>query len=460
MALYFLSIILTTLVTVTLLFFFTVGRPLARDIHAQLRNHTHYLASLVRDVTRGPELVRAFDRFSDHYGFDIALFDHNRHKIVSSSSIKDQKIELRDTMFDRMNEQGIFVQSSHFGRPLIYMLPVVQGSVPLEYLYITKRFPETGNSITFLSGLALIGILLTLAVYPLSKSITRPLTQLTRDLEKIAAGQFNEVPNSVRKDEVGELIRGLRAMSQSVNRMIQSKKQLLADISHELCSPLARIRVGTELIKDATVNEKSKRYLENIDNDIASMDHLIGNLSAFSRMNLPGFALNITVITPHDLVKDIRAVYLPSADMQQINLDIRITGVFSTFTGDYERLKQVFSNLMDNAFHYSHPNESIFIGAEETHDSICFFVEDQGPGVPDTDAEKIFEPFYRVDFSRNRDLGGTGLGLAISRKIMELHGGKLIYSRTRGRTRFTFNLKKSMTPEKQITKERNHHDET
>lgn len=444
MALYFLSIIVTTLAAVTILFYFTVGRPLARDIHAMLRSHVQYLASMIKDSDLrhedGQILIRSLDRFTDYYGFDIVLFDRDSHRIMSSSSLKDKTITLTDAMIERMKQQELFVQSSHFGRPLIYMVPVVLDTKVIRYLYITKHYPENRKPLAFLSGLALIGCLLILAVYPLSKGITRPVTRLTRDLEKIAAGQFNEIPDSTRKDEIGTLIRGYRSMSQSLNIMIQSKKQLLADISHELCSPLARIRVGTELIKDISSSEKSGRYLENIENDIASMDHLIKNLTVFSQMNLPGFPLNRKPVSPHDLVTTIQELYLPTAERQQIRLSVRNVEDSLWIIGDFERLKQVFTNLMDNALRYSNPGCVIGLGAEENDKRLCFFVEDQGPGVPDTDTEKIFDPFYRVDFSRNKNLGGSGLGLAISKKIIELHGGTLGYSRNHERTRFTFCL--------------------
>lgn len=442
MTLYFCGIIMATLAAVALLFFFTVGRPLAREVHAMLRSHTTYLASLVQGMETHPPdphlLVRAFDRFNEHYGFDIALFDGDRRLIASSSSLAGQSIEITAPMINSMNRQGRYVQSSHFGRPLIYMSPVESDSHSAGYLYITRRFPENRTLVLFLGGLFLIGVLLTLAVYPLSKGITLPLTRLTQDLEKIASGQFDEVPVTSRRDEIGELIRGYRAMSQSVNQMMLSKKQLLADISHELCSPLARIRVGTELIKERAGEGKVKHYLENIENDITTMDHLIANLAAFSQMNLPGFSLARQNISPEDLVQVIRDLYLPLAETRQIHLILQNTGLLHPFHGDFERLKQVFSNLMDNALRYTAPGGVIGLGAEAQGRKICFFVEDQGPGVPESDREKIFEPLYRVDFSRNRALGGAGLGLAISRKIVELHGGELRYSRTNDQTRFTF----------------------
>lgn len=447
MALYFMGIIITTLVAVAFLVFFTVGRPLAHDIHTMLRSHTRYLAEVIKDanqpISNNPDLTDAFDRFTRAYGFDIALFDSKHLIIGGSSSLYKTTIQVSADMFEKSDQKGIFVQSSHFSRPLIYMLPVTLSSGEPSYLYISKHFPGNKAIFGFLTGLALLGLLLTLAVYPLSKSITRPVTRMTRDLEKIAAGRFEHLPDSNRKDEIGELIRGYRSMSQSLNSMISSKKQLLADISHELCSPMARIRVGTELIKEKASGEKVHKYLTNIENDIASMDRLIGNLAEFSKMNLPGYALKKEPFDPGDLVSMIMSLYQPIMEKRGIRLSRHVSATSSPVYGDVEQLKQVFCNLVDNALRYTGINGDIGLGAGQGDNSVCFFVEDRGPGVPDSDREKIFEPLYRVDFSRNRELGGAGLGLALSRKIMELHKGSLDYSRDAGRTRFTFCIDKN-----------------
>lgn len=440
LALYFVGIITVTLLAVSLLFYFTEGKPLAREVHASFRSHTQYLATLIRDEEARHHNIQAlagdFDRFTAHYHFEIALFNTHRQRIIASSSLEDKSIELSEAMFERMDQAGIFVQSSHFGRPLIYMLPVELKSGKIIYLFITKNFQRTTQPLTFLGGLALIGLLLTLAAYPLSKNITRPLTLLGRDFEKIAAGKFQEVPESARKDEIGRLIRGYRAMSRSVCHMIHSRRQLLSDISHELCSPLGRIRVGIELVKERTGDKASQGYLERIETDIASMDHLIDNLAAFSRMNLPDFSLDKRLIGPRTLVEEIRDLYLPSSAKMNIRLATKIDAGLPDIQGDFERLKRVFTNLMDNALRHTDTQGEICLGAEQQGDALCFFVENQGPGVPESDVEKIFEPFYRVDSSRNRDLGGTGIGLALSRKIVELHGGQLCYTRSQGRTRF------------------------
>lgn len=445
MAVYFSGIIATTLVAAALLFFFTMGRPLAHDIHTMLRNHTRYVGALVKDTAGASQDMKSvsasLNLYSANYGFDVAIINTKKHPVVLSPGFQEKDITLTPTMFQSIERKGLFVQKSHFGRPLIYMFPQVLEDGTLVYIYISKHFRENRSFFPFLIGIALLGCFLIAAVYPLSRNITRPLSELSKSLSSISRGEFTDTPpSSSRSDEIGQVLTVFRHMSQSVDHMIQSKKQLLADISHELCSPLARIRVGTELIRDASSDEKTHRYLQHIENDICSMDHLIMNLSVYSRLNLPGFTLSLNVFNPLNLISHIVSQYQPTAEKKGIVILNDIQDNLSTLTGDFERLKQVFSNLMDNALRYTERDGQIVVGAALEDESMIFFVEDSGPGVPYEFREKIFEPLFRVDTSRNQDAGGSGLGLAISKKIIELHAGLIAYSRHSEMTRFTFRL--------------------
>lgn len=452
MAVYFSGIIATTLVAVSLLFFFTMGRPLAHDIHTMLRNHTRYVGALVKDTAGTSQDMKSVSAsvnlYSANYGFDVAIINTNKHPVVLSPGLQEKDITLTPTMFRSMEKKGLFVQKSHFGRPLIYMFPQHLEDGTLVYIYISKHFTENRSFFPFLIGIALLGCFLIAAVYPLSRNITRPLSELSMSLSSISRGEFTDIlPASSRSDEIGQVLTVFRHMSQSVDHMIQSKKQFLADISHELCSPLARIRVGTELIRDASSDEKTHRYLQNIENDICSMDHLIMNLSVYSRLNLPGFTLSLNVFNPLDLINHIVSQYRPTAVKKGVSILNDLPENLPKLTGDFERLIQVFSNLMDNALRYTERGGQIFVGGIVDDKSMAFFVEDSGPGVPEAFCEKIFEPLFRVDTSRNQDSGCSGLGLAISKKIIELHGGLIAYSRHSEMTRFTFRLPLHQTPD-------------
>lgn len=441
MALFVSGIIATTLLAVMLLFYFTLGKPLARDIHAMLKNHTRYLGTLVRDAADTGAMERAIHGFAHSYGFHVIVFDEKGKPLISETAAGHPAVVITPPMFLQMKDRGTFIQRGHFGRPLIYMFPVRLQDGTVRVVALARKFSENRLLLAFPAGLLVLGLTLMAAVYPLSRHITQPLTRLGQSLERIALGEFHESPDAgERNDEIGGVLRLFNHMSRSVEQMIQAKKQLLADISHELCSPLARIRVGTELIRDSEPDEKTLNRIQRIENDIDSMDHLVMNLSAYSKLNLPGVSLEMKAFSPEDLIRHMDRQYRFTAEKKKIHLECRVPDRLPTASGDVESLKQVFSNLLDNALRYTEKEGRVILGVWAETQNLVFYVEDSGPGLPGPFREKIFEPLFRVDVSRNQDSGGSGLGLAISKRIVELHGGTLECTGEAGATRFTFRL--------------------
>ncbi|ABW67124.1 histidine kinase [Desulfosudis oleivorans Hxd3] len=445
-AINFIMLLAAAMVAVTLWFYITVGRPVARDVHTMLRSHNGFIGSMVETCIKSnaPEedFLNFFQLVSGRLGVETALLNAAGEPILASDALAKKRLELPERWVADVRQKGLFVQSSHSGKPVVYVTPLHgPGNDPL-YLYSARHFSTHKHHVAFLAGLLVIGAVLAGAVYPLSKSITRPLSDLTRGLEKMSAGDFNAVPAYARKDEIGTLFRVFREMSLSVDAMIRSSKQLLADISHELCSPLTRIRLGTELLHKHVSGDRAANYLKGIETEIVSMDRLVANMAAYSGMNLPGFTPSMGRISPWRLVAGVHERYLPVAEVQNIHLAADGDRELPEIEGDRELLTQVFVNLLDNAFRHTPAGGTITIGAENAGDRVRFFVSDTGPGVPEADRERIFEPLYRVDPSRNSETGGAGLGLAIARKIVTLHMGDIDCARENGITRFGFRIKK------------------
>ncbi len=310
------------------------------------------------------------------------------------------------------------------------------------YLYTSRQLAGDRHHLAFLAGVLVIFCLLAAAVYPLSRSITRPLSRLTGSLERIAAGDFAAAPDSRRTDEIGRLFDVFREMSRSVHGMIRSSRQLLADMSHELRSPLTRMRLGTELLRQTVSGDKAERHLAGIETEIETLDRLVSSMAAYSRMNLPGFVLSPEPVDPGELAAEAKERYLPLAESRQVELKLALDPDLRQIVADAELLRQVFDNLLDNALVHTRAGGRITIGVRHQGDRACFFVADTGPGVPHEHRERIFEPLYRVDPARNAATGGAGLGLAIARQIVDLHGGKIEYRPGENETGFYFTLNK------------------
>src|SRR4030095_1381755 len=246
-------------------------------------------------------------------------------------------------------------------------------------------------------------------LYFLIRRLLGPLKDLSLAVNKIGEGDYNVKVPVTRKDEFGELADSINQMSLKISNSIKSKEQLLIDVSHELRSPLTRVKLGLEV-------GSSK---EKIEEDINEMERMVTGLlenyradTSFANLkteNTDVADLLLDTISEYDAIHRIRF----NRPDHEINLNI-----------DSDKMQIVFRNLIDNALKYS--NEIIEIEIGELSDSVLIIFKDKGIGISEKDLKYIFEPFYRADPSRSRKTGGFGLGLSICKKIVEAHNGEII----------------------------------
>jgi signal transduction histidine kinase len=274
--------------------------------------------------------------------------------------------------------------------------------------------------------LAVISILL-VVLYFVLRLMFKPLKTLSAAVENIAEGNYDINLPVKRKDELGELAASINYMSSSIKESIKAKEHLLLDVSHELRSPLTRIKLGLEVGSDK----------EKINDDVKEMERMISGLlesyragSEFDRLNIEKTdIINLlkNVITEYNADERL-LLYLPEKRTIVINIDP-------------EKIITVLRNLIDNALKYSNDKVEIKIADKKDSAEISFI--DKGIGISDEDIKYIFEPFYRADPSRSRKTGGFGLGLSISRKIVYTHGGKIsVESKLNEGTKVVIILKK------------------
>jgi signal transduction histidine kinase len=250
----------------------------------------------------------------------------------------------------------------------------------------------------------------------------RPLRALHDGVQRLSAGDLDVIVENRTRDEFGVLTEAFNRMAARVKDMVKSRDQLLLDVSHELRSPLTRLKVALALLPDSTRKERAEA-------DVAEMEAMVTELLEIERMSDPR-ALRTT---RQDLVALLREAARPYedalpgvrvvADPQEIPVDLDADGV-----------RTVLRNLLDNAAKHSLP-ESRAIEIEARHDgtTLVVTVRDDGPGVPDADLPHLFDPFFRVDRSRSRKTGGYGLGLSICKRIVEAHGGEIRAANNPGR---------------------------
>ncbi len=260
-----------------------------------------------------------------------------------------------------------------------------------------------------------------LLCWVLARYLTAPLRQLRDTVRAFGEGNFAARVNSRRKDEIGDLARHFDRMADRIENLVASEKRLLADISHELRSPLARLNLAIELARSG---ENREAALDRIQKESERLSLLVGELLQVARVEADPAARHNESIALDALLQSIVEENRLEADARKVKLQLDCPGAV-TMNGDEELLRRAVENVVRNAIRHAPPESHVRIRLEANVARVLIFIEDSGPGVPESELQKIFQPFYRVERDRGRASGGVGLGLAIARRAVELHNGSI-----------------------------------
>jgi len=263
----------------------------------------------------------------------------------------------------------------------------------------------------------------------LARYLVAPVDRLRRAMRRMAGGDLDvHVAQSMRgrSDDLGLLARDLDTMAERVRNLLESKQQLLRDVSHELRSPLARLQLALSLARRH--DNPAERHLARIACEADRLEQLIARTLKLARLERPASGIEHTCVDIGGLLKNIADDVAIEADAQGCSVSLQAESGLEV-SGDRELLRSSFENVIRNAVRYSPADAQVGITARRIQaagprdNGVEVIVYDQGPGVPEKDLELIFEPFYRVDAARDRAGGGEGLGLAIAARAVALHEG-------------------------------------
>ncbi len=283
---------------------------------------------------------------------------------------------------------------------------------------------------------ALVGLLL-------ARAIAKPVRQLTHAANQLAQGDFDYSLDVSSSDELGELARAFRSMSQDLNRTLQARTDLVSNVSHELRTPLTAIKGLIETLRDGAVDDLASRdqFLASIEGETDRLIRLVNDLLVLSRADSQALTLHrewfdiagLARACAHDL----------GAPAAAHRVSLIVDGPATLVHADHDRIRQVLFNLLDNAIRFSPPGAPVRVTVTSAPDGVTVSVQDNGPGIPAADQARVFERFYRADKSRARDLrgaAGAGLGLAIAQALIQAHGGQIALDSREGQgttVRFT-----------------------
>ncbi len=334
----------------------------------------------------------------------LSLYDAKRQFVVGEPS-KEQ-----------MSYRPIEVKGKVVG--YLGLKPVLNqdDALSINFFSNQKRYLLLVYAFTVLASLLVALILAT----SLKKPIQR-LLQATRELTK---GNFQHQVLIQRNDELGDLSREINQLAAILDQHEQSRRQWVADTSHELKTPLSVLQAQIEAMQDG-IRKATPEHLEAMMRQVTSLKKLTLDLADLAQADVQQLKCYFSSIDPWQVIVQEVENFKPK--FAQAQLTVQLQGEGALLQLDSERFKQIMVNLLENSIRYTEAGGEIQIHTEQSADAWTVYVDDSPFGLEDAQLARLGERFYRVDDSRTRSTGGTGLGLALSRKIAEALGGELSF---------------------------------
>lgn len=318
-----------------------------------------------------------------------------------------------------------------FGRhePPRIALPVTGSTGRIESILVLQRAAHRDRFPRFPLALSLIvaGIAIAIMVLPLSHRITRRLRELHGLARKWAEGHLEERVAVRGSDEIAELGRVFNGMADSLQKMLQQKQEFLALSSHELKSPMARMKIASEILAERyAADSNTSGLVKGIKADLDESEKMIEQLLLISRieMDLPSAVRER--VDAAGMVNRACEQVAPVAHVKGIQLECVIAAEPAVLHGDSAELQRAVANVIENAVKFSPQGKNVGIRVRAENNRIRISISDSGPGIAPEERERVFEPFYRG--KRSGDKNGSGLGLFLARRIVERHGGTIAAS--------------------------------
>ena len=439
-----------TLIVVFVLNFFVSLRlheHFERKISAELKSNAVLVGDILQtDLIEGnsEEIQQKTRKLADKLDLRITVVEKGG-RILGDS---EQEPSLMVNHSDRSEvieaiENG-FGQSTRFSDTLGINMKYVavrvdQGDRTLGVVRFALSLSRVQPEIRIIYRVVLFGtiaavIIALIVAYFVSRSITLPIRQVKETAQQIAKGDFGRRVRIKSKGELGELAESLNTMADELQQKMENLKRLdrvrtdfVANVSHELKTPLTLIKGYIETLQNKAINDKEKlrKFISIIKEHSDRLGYIIDDLLSLSELELSRDCVNRTEFDLKEVIDEISLGFEQALAEKNQSLTMSTQGNDFGIQADRNKIEQVFANLIDNAVKYTKESGQIEISLYEQDQMVCVTVQDNGIGIPKEHRDRVFERFYRVDKARSRELGGTGLGLSIVKHIVLAHNGKI-----------------------------------
>jgi len=271
-----------------------------------------------------------------------------------------------------------------------------------------------------------VGLLVIVLVFFMSHRMIASLRQIMKVVQRMAAGQLNVRSAVTSKDEYSVLSKAFNSMAEKLEQHEKTRDEFVSNVSHEIKTPLSAIKVLSEsiLTLESVPEDVYREFFQDINNEVDRMTNINNDLLALVKVDQREQSLNLAPVNLNELVEDILKRLSPLAEKKKVVLlyeEARLVDI----DADDVKLALAISNIVENGIKYTPRGGTVKVVVDSDHQFASITIQDTGIGIPEDEQDKIFNRFYRVDKTRDRDTGGTGLGLAIARSTVLLHNGNI-----------------------------------
>jgi len=275
--------------------------------------------------------------------------------------------------------------------------------------------------------------------YLLTRRVLKPLSQMTSITRQVAAGDYSARVDVVTRDEVGELGRAFNRMADSLEQIESLRKTMVADVAHDLRTPLTNLRGYLEALNDEVL-PPSQETLQILQEEILHLVKLVENLQQLAKADVAKAYLNKKPFDLPQAIEQMLELYQPNFQARDIAVETTFSKEAEMINADREKILQVLRNLIENALKFSPPGGKIDIAAEPVPGGVRVCMTNSGKEISPEDLPFIFERFYKADRSRSLERSGAGIGLSIVKELVAAHGGRVGAESGDGKTRIWFTL--------------------
>ena len=302
--------------------------------------------------------------------------------------------------------------------------PQYQEEIPQPVKEFFQDIEQYDRPINLTTFLIIVGTVAVIAGVGMSRNMTKPLRELEETVETFGPHNLDERVQIRGTEEVRAVATRFNEMAERLQKDEQLRRNLLADVAHELRNPLHVIQGNLQAILD-DVYPLDKEEIVRLSDQARLLTTLVDDLYDLSQAEAHQMVLHKQLVDMADLVKETAVSFKSVAAAQNISLQVELLGVTPYANIDSGRLRQAVTNLLTNALRHTPEGGKIRVTVEQRGNTLDIIVRDSGSGIEPAHLPYVFDRFYRTDSARSRDKGGTGLGLAITKAIIEAHGGEI-----------------------------------